>query len=238
VPLPAFALTLADFVRNGGCGANVTLPFKEEAFALMAACSERAQLARSVNTIVVKGVDDYFGDNTDGIGLLRDFARQKVLVAGARVLVLGAGGAARGILPILLQQSPEEVLIANRTLSKAEQIVTDYAILKKMRAGDLTQLLHEGTFAIVINATSMGLTSAFPTLPTQIINRDTFCYDLMYAAQQFTPFLQWAVNQNPGRFSDGLGMLVEQAAESFFLWRGVRPDTAPVLAALNAKLGR
>jgi shikimate dehydrogenase len=235
VPLTDFSAVLNDFVLHEGRGANVTLPFKEQAFALMDACSERAALARSVNTIVVNGLGHYFGDNTDGIGLIRDFQRLGVVISGGRWLILGAGGATRGILPVLLQQQPQEIVLANRTREKAAQLAHEYATLGEIHAIDFGDLTHQKPFSGIVHATSAGLTGQFLQLPSTLLSSQTFCYDLMYAAKP-TPFLDWARTHLAEHTSDGLGMLVEQAAESFFVWTSVHPDTLQVLVALRQHL--
>lgn len=227
-----FAGGLRDFALQSGRGTNVTLPFKEQAFALMRGCSERARLAKSVNTITINGVDDYFGDNTDGVGLLRDLERLNVTVARQRWLILGAGGATRGILPALLQQQPTEIVIANRTRAKAEELVATYSGLGTLAAYDYAELAQQQPFAGIIHATSAGLTGELPALPANILTPQTFCYDLMYAKTP-TLFLTWAQGQGIAQLSDGLGMLVAQAAESFFIWRGVLPETSQVLTSLR-----
>ncbi len=230
-PLDGFGVTVHDFIAAGGRGANVTVPFKLEAFALAAQRSARAQAAGAVNTLKF---DDgrIFGDNTDGVGLVRDIvANAGVAVAGARVLLLGAGGAARGVILPLLEQLPAEIVIANRTLAKAEALVEQFAhaALSAARFDALS-----GDFDIVINATSASLSAELPPVPASVYAATTFAYDMMYGAAP-TVFMQEAASHG-ARVCDGLGMLVEQAAESFFVWRGVRPDTAPVRQWLREQL--
>ncbi len=232
-PLDAFDVTVRGFIEAGGRGANVTVPFKLEAFALAGERSPRAQAAGAVNTL---RFDDgrIFGDNTDGVGLVRDIAvNAGISMAGARVLLLGAGGAARGVILPLLEQQPAQITIANRTLARADELVAQFA----HAGGTLTSAqFHElsGTFDIVINATSASLSAELPPVPASTFSAATFAYDMMYGAAP-TVFMQMAATRG-ARVCDGLGMLVEQAAEAFLVWRGVRPDTAPVRQWLREQL--
>ncbi len=256
-PLDGFEAAVRDFIAAGGRGANVTVPFKLEAFALADRLSERATAAGAVNTLRFDREDgrvSIVGDNTDGVGLVRDIvANAGVAVAGARVLLLGAGGAARGVILPLLAESPAQLVIANRTLARAEELVVQFAEaasssvsastatatlasasasavqLSASRFEDLT-----GRFDIVINATSASLSSELPPVPASVFAAGGFAYDMMYGAQP-TVFMQMAA-QAGAHVRDGLGMLVEQAAESFHVWRGVRPDTMPVYRELRAQL--
>ncbi len=232
-PLDGFEASVRDFIAGGGCGANVTVPFKLEAFALADELSRRAQAVGAVNTLKFSGGRIY-GDNTDGVGLVRDIVTNAgVAVAGSRVLLLGAGGAARGVILPLLEQQPERIVIANRTLSKADELVAQFAQgdspLSAARFGDL----HD-RFDIVINATSASLSAELPPVPASAFSSATFAYDMMYGAAP-TVFLQMAAAHG-AQVRDGLGMLVEQAAESFLIWRGVRPDTLPVYQWLREQL--
>jgi len=223
-PLDAFAPAVERFRLSGGKGLNVTLPFKHEAFQLCARRSERALLAQAVNTI---RFDDSYGDNTDGIGLIRDFSQNvKLPLNGKSVLLLGAGGAAQGVVGALLEAGVARLVIANRTVAKAKALAARFP---GASACGYDALGSEG-FDIVINATSAGLAGAAPPLPDGMLNKSTLAYDMVYGRD--TPFLA-AARKAGARASDGLGMLVEQAAESFFLWRGVRPATQPVLAKLR-----
>lgn len=223
-PLGGFAGAVAAFRASGGKGLNVTLPFKEEAFALCSEVSERARLARAVNTLMfTKGV---FGDNTDGIGLVRDLAGNlQVDPKGKRVLLMGAGGAAQGLVPALLAAGATELVIANRDMERAQALAGRFPGLKASGYGALAR-----GFDIVVNATSAGLQGAAPPLPAGILGPGVLAYETVYGRD--TPFLA-AARAAGARVCDGLGMLVEQAAESFFLWRGVRPATAPVLERLR-----
>jgi shikimate dehydrogenase len=231
-PLDGFAETVAAFRASGGRGLNITVPFKEQAFALATECSSRAQAARAVNTLCFEE-DRIFGDNTDGVGLVRDITLNRHYALSARrILLLGAGGAARGIIAPLLESEPQTLTIANRTMAKAEALARQFA--PALRPSTYAALAGQ-QFDVIINATSASLAGQLPPLPSGVFSADSLAYDLMYGKGE-TPFLQLARDQGAGQCVDGLGMLVEQAAESFFIWRGVRPQTLPVLDALRAAL--
>ena len=227
---PGFARTF--FLE--GDGANVTVPFKEQAFRLADELTERARRAGAVNTL--KKLDDgrLLGDNTDGIGLVRDLKDNAGLsLTGKRILLLGAGGAVRGVLEPLLAERPGALVIANRTLAKAEQLAAEFAELGPVSASPFEDL--QGPFDLIINGTSASLAGELPPLADDLVRAgETFCYDMMYGAST-TPFCGWAARLG-AQTRDGLGMLVEQAAAAFELWRGVRPDSAPVLASLREQL--
>jgi len=221
-----------EFWRRGGKGLNVTVPHKISASGMVRAMSKRAERAGAVNTLFFDQ-DGITGDNTDGAGLVRDLtANLKVEIRGARILLVGSGGAARGVIAPLLDASPELILIGGRTASAAENLARQFGSIGPVQACDLAALAHGG-FDIIINATSAGLVGEVPALPANVIHPDTFCYDMSYA-RSGTAFLEWARQRGVKRAAQGWGMLVEQAAESFELWRGVRPPTEPVLAALRA----
>jgi shikimate dehydrogenase len=226
-PLDAFAATVESFRAGGGRGANVTLPFKEEAFRLAAASSHRARSAGAVNTLRFDA-DGMHGDNTDGIGLVRDIRdRLGCLLAGARVLLLGAGGAARGVVLPILQEGPARFVIANRTKERALSLAAGFgAPVEGAGLEDVSE-----PFDVVINATSASIAGEPVALPRGTYAEGALAYDMMYGRQD-TPFMAAARNQG-AHVADGLGMLVEQAAESFFVWRGVRPQTRPVLEKLR-----
>jgi len=228
-PRDGFVDTANAFRKNGGRGLNVTLPFKGEAFRYAAFLSERASTAQAVNTLKFKqGV--IFGDNTDGAGLVCDLLHNLGCeIAGRRLLVLGAGGAARGVIAPLLGQLPAQFVLANRNLDKARQLAREFA--GRLDASSYSELAG-GRFDIVINATSASLANALPPLPVDVFGSNALAYDMMYGKGE-TPFLAFARATGAARCADGLGMLVEQAAESFLVWRGVRPDTAPVLQLLR-----
>lgn len=230
-PLDGFGATVGQLIAAGYKGANVTVPFKLEAAALAGTLSERARAAGAVNTLSFSDAG-IGGDNTDGAGLVNDIVRNAgVDIAGRRVLLLGAGGAARGALLPLLQQRPRELVIANRTAATADALAATFgAHGVPVSACEFAALA--GRFDIVVNATSASLAGALPPLPPAIFGAGTLALDMMYAAEP-TPFMQFA-SAHGATARDGLGMLVEQAAEAFFVWRGVRPETAAVLAAMRA----
>ncbi|MDR1662614.1 MAG: shikimate dehydrogenase [Azoarcus sp.] len=236
-PLDGFSDTVQTFRAGGGRGLNVTVPFKLEACMLATRLTARAEAAGAVNTLTFNG-DIIVGDNTDGVGLVRDLIVNLACPpAGRRVLLLGAGGAARGVILPLLQAKPSVLTIANRTVSRARDLraaFVDHVGQALFTAGGFEDL--EGwEFDIVINATSASLENETPPLPDDIFAPGAFAYDMMYSAGD-TPFLAAARAMGVTRLADGLGMLVEQAAESFALWRGVRPNSASVLSKLRRKL--
>ena len=232
-PVGGFAAAVAAFRTSGGKGANVTLPFKEDAYAFSSELSERARAARAVNTLLFSN-SAVLGDNTDGCGLTRDLTLNRGFsIPGRRVLLLGAGGAARGVLLPLLEERPAALVIASRTIEKARQLVE---LLPGRRDEAVSVCGYDGlggeSFDLVINATSAGLTNMALPLPPRLFSPGSLAYEMMYGRE--TAFMRQARADGAARISDGLGMLVEQAAESFFLWRGVRPLTAPVLSELRA----
>lgn len=233
-PLDDFAgYARAFFVE--GRGGNVTVPFKEEAYRLADELSERARRAGAVNTL--KKLEDgrLLGDNTDGAGLVRDLRVNAGLeLADKRILLLGAGGAVRGVLEPLLAERPQSLIIANRTVEKAEQLAREFADLGPVAAAGFDWLSEP--VDLIINGTSASLAGELPPIDASLIQPGhTVCYDMMYGKQQ-TAFNRWAAEQGAARCIDGLGMLVEQAAEAFFVWRGVRPQSAAVLAELRSQL--
>ncbi|WP_416885174.1 shikimate dehydrogenase [Marinospirillum sp.] len=234
-PLDDFEGCASAFFAAGGCGANVTVPFKLDALVFCDQLSQRARLAGAVNTLWKDAQGQMHGDNTDGIGLVRDITQQLgVNLAGQRVLLLGAGGAARGAIEPLLKAGVRHLTIANRTLSKAQQLITLFHGVESpagRQASSWEGLMGE-QFDLVINATSASLQGELPPLPEDLFAPQSLAYDMMYAAQP-TPFMRWAHQQGAARVADGLGMLVEQAAEAFFLWRGVRPPTAELVHSLR-----
>jgi len=229
-PLDAFPQTLSDFFAAGGRGANVTLPFKQQAWSLADALSDRARVSGAVNTLHKKSDGTLFGDNTDGIGLLSDLQRLDMIQSGDRVLLAGAGGAARGvILPLLAAGC--SLTIVNRTASRAEQLAEQFAEYGGIRAVSAEQLAGE-SFDLIINATSSSVTGEIPALPAALIGQQVRCYDMFYQTG-LTPFLAWCQQQGAEQLADGLGMLVGQAAHAFSLWHGVLPEIAPVIATLR-----
>jgi shikimate dehydrogenase len=223
----AFEGIVRDFFDDGGRGLNVTLPHKEAAARLADRLTGRARLAGAVNTLARQPDGTLLGDNTDGAGLMADLARLGIAVRGARVLVLGAGGATRGILGPLLEAQPAQLVVANRTAARATALAAAFAGVQGCGYDGLASLVAAGPFGLVIHATSLGLQGEVPPLPHGVIGPASVAYDLGYGAGD-TPFVRWARAQGVTRAEQGLGMLIEQAAESFLLWRGVRPDTAPL----------
>lgn len=232
VEVGEFADAVAAFFAAGGRGLNITLPFKLEALQVADVLTDRARVAGAVNTLALQQ-GRLLGDNTDGAGLVNDI--RDVLgwhIRGRRLLILGSGGAVRGVLQPLLAQRPAELVIANRTLDRAKQLAVEFRGQGPVDAcsfGDLTGR----QFDLVINGTSASLTGDLPPLPDNLLADGACCYDMMYA-DRATVFMRWASQHGASRCADGLGMLVGQAAESFYLWRGVRPRVQPVLNALRA----
>lgn len=234
-PLDGFAAAVAQFRAQGGRGMNITVPFKEEAWQLADRLTERARLAGAVNTFVFGG--DVQGDNTDGAGLVRDLEVLGARLAGARVLLLGAGGAARGVILPLIDAGVARLFIANRTADKARALQAHFAghDARGVLAAGGWQEAADAPYDVVINATSASLSDEAPPLPPGLYAPDSLAYDMVYG-RGLTAYLKQARDQGAARLADGLGMLVEQAAEAFALWRGVRPDTAAVRATLRAAL--
>ncbi|WP_077339612.1 shikimate dehydrogenase [Pseudocolwellia agarivorans] len=232
--LGEFEQTVKLFIKEGGKGANVTAPFKEEAMAMCDELSEHAQFSGAVNTLTFKN-DKIYGDTTDGVGLVNDLLSHNVELENSRILLLGAGGASKGVVLPLLNQKPKHLTIANRTVSKAETIAQQYANqpITAMSFEDA----NKQEFDLIINATSAGLSGNGVPISETLISNNTACYDMTYG-KSLTPFLQMATKQNAKQIIDGLGMLVGQAAESFYLWRGVRPETSKVLNELRKELSQ
>ena len=229
-----FARAVAEFRAAGGKGLNVTLPFKEEAWELATARTARAERARAVNTLWFDVAGAIHGDNTDGVGLVRDLrVNHGVDIRGRRVLLLGAGGAARGVVGPLLDELPQRLTVANRTASRAVDLAREFQEGAGL-AGCGLDALTGHRFDLIINATSASLRGEVPSVPPGILAADGWCYDMMYGDRP-TAFVGWGWTQGAAGSVDGLGMLVEQAAESFYIWRGVRPDTVPVIAALRSE---
>lgn len=228
-----FAGAVEEFHKAGGRGLNVTVPFKQEAWALAEERSPRAELAGAVNTILFDREGRCCGDNTDGVGFVRDHLyNQGGSIEGHRILVLGAGGAVRGVLGPLLEKHPAQLVIANRTPVKARELKALFARLGEIETYSFAALAGL-EFDLIINGTAASLKGELPSLPENILARSGWCYDMMYATEP-TPFVRWGCAHGAEKSIDGLGMLVEQAAEAFFLWRGVRPATAPVIERLRA----
>ena len=228
-----FSQAVGNFDASGGKGLNITVPFKQEAWELVNERSERAERAGAVNTIRF-GDGKLFGDNTDGIGLVNDLLNNQIEIRDRRVLLMGAGGAARGVLAPLLEQHPAQLVIANRTAEKARDLAAAFGDLGPVE-GCGFEALQNKQFDVVINATAASLQGELPPLPDALLAVDACCYDMMYGSEP-TPFMQWATQHGARQVLDGLGMLVEQAAESFYVWRGVRPETRPVIEQLRKEL--
>lgn len=234
VDVGGFSQAVGQFDAAGGKGLNVTVPFKQEAWQRVTERSERAERAGAVNTIKFDG-NKLIGDNTDGVGLVNDLTiNNHIEIKGKRILLMGAGGAARGVLAPLLAQQPALLVIANRTIDKAVELATAFADLGNIKGTGYDDLADQ-QFDIIINATAASLQGQLPNMPDTVIAADACCYDMMYGAEP-TTFMQWAAEHGAAKVLDGLGMLVEQAAESFFIWLGVRPDSLTVINALRAEL--
>lgn len=234
VEIGAFEQAINNLKENGGKGCNVTAPFKGDAFSMANQLSERAQLAEAVNTLTLCADGSILGDNTDGPGLVIDLENQNAPIKGKRILLIGAGGAARGVIKPLLQCEPEQLVICNRTYSKAQVLVEKFSIYGPIKAIEAEQLSQDG-YDLVINSSSSSLTNELPPVPACIFNANTFAYDMSYKAID-TTFVSWAKEQGCATVIDGLGMLVGQAAESFYVWHGKRPNIIPVLEELRAQL--
>lgn len=236
IPLDGFAQGVRDFIAEGGRGCNITVPFKFEAPALASVCSERVRLAGAANVLSFAADGSIHADNTDGLGLVADITRNAGLaLAGRDVLLVGAGGAAAGVLGPLLQAGVRHITVANRTLARAQALVQAHAGLASLQKAELLALTPqalEANFDLIINATASSLAGDAVPVPAHVLRPGSMAYDMMYgpAAQGF---LDWA-RQHGAVPRDGLGMLVEQAAEAFALWRGVRPPSAQVLKELQA----
>lgn len=226
IELGQFDEKVRAFFAEKGSGINVTVPFKEDAFRFADKHTERALRAGAVNTLKKLEDGTILADNTDGVGLVRDLmVNHGIELKNQRILIVGAGGAVRGVLQPLLEQGPAEIVIANRTVSKAEQLAADFSELGNLSACGFAEV--QGSFSIIINGTSASLSGELPPLPSSIFQENSITYDMMYGSG-LTVFNQWAQDHGVQKTIDGLGMLVEQAAEAFVLWRAVRPDTAEV----------
>jgi len=234
VDLGGFTQAVGNFVASGGKGLNITVPFKQEAWALVNQRSERAERAGAVNTIKIED-DQLYGDNTDGVGLVNDLtSNHGIELKDKNILLMGAGGAARGVLVPLLKENPSSLFIANRTPDKAKDLAEDFSNTGNIEGGGYESLTDK-KFDVVINATAASLQGELPPLPDTLLNNNASCYDMMYSAKP-TPFMKWATEHNAKNVLDGLGMLVEQAAESFYIWRDVKPETQQVINRLRNEL--
>ena len=232
VPAEQFLSVVETFFAKGGTGLNCTIPLKELAWVFAEHKTERAQLAKAVNTLALQADGSILGDNTDGVGLITDLmSNHDIKLADRKVLILGAGGATRGIIRLLFEQSVKSIVIANRTLEKAIDLAAEFVSVGNM-IGCGFEVLAGQQFDLIINATATSLTGQLPPLPANILAEKGVCYDLAYSNEP-TTFVRWGQDNNAVKSLDGLGMLVEQAAEAFFIWRGVRPRTEPVIKLLN-----
>jgi shikimate dehydrogenase len=234
VPPAKFRRHVMHFFLHGGRGLNVTLPHKVAAAGLANELTPRAERAGAVNTLMIQNENEILGDNTDGEGLVRDLQDNcGVTVGGTRILILGAGGAARGVLAPLLELQPSEIVIANRTAARASTLAREFAELGNLIGCGFDSALLTDNFDLIINATAASTEGDVPVVAATLVSKRTTCYDLAYSKEK-TPFVRWAESHGCARALQGWGMLVEQAAESFSVWRGIRPQTAPVLQALIA----
>ncbi len=235
VPEGKFAQAARQFFKNGGRGLNITVPFKVDAYEFADVLSIRAREAGAVNTLALQDDGEIYGDNTDGVGLVRDMHDNLGWdLQNKRILLLGAGGAVRGVLGPLLRQNPSHVVISNRTVERAQTLARQFGSDGKVRACSF-ESLRSNQYDLVINGTSASMEGELPPLPDQLLSDEACCYDMMYSAEP-TPFMRWAAAEAAWAVSDGLGMLVEQAAESFCIWRGVRPETREVIDTIRDSL--
>lgn len=236
-PVDAFAESFNEFLQQQGKGANITVPFKQDAYERAESLTPRAQRAGAVNTLWQDEQGVVYGDTTDGVGLVRDLTQnQQLNLKGKRILILGAGGAVRGVIEPILAEQPVQLVIANRTVSKAEQLAelfTDFGAISGCGFADLAGQ----QFDVVVNGTAASLAGDLPPLPDGLLAEGAACYDMMYS-KEITVFNQWALDHGATKAIDGLGMLVEQAAESFNIWRGVQPKTDLVMAQLREALNQ
>ena len=235
VDVGGFDQAVGNFFANGGKGLNVTVPFKREAWELADELGAEAKRAGAVNTLLMNSRGQLVGRNTDGIGLVRDLLQNhKISIANKRVLLIGAGGAARGVLQPLLDEKPATLMIVNRTAGRAHDLAEHFSKLGDVRGAGFDDL-GDQSFDLIINASAASLQGEVPPLPNTVCAKGCWCYDMMYSTEP-TPFVRWGEQQGASKSVDGLGMLVEQAAESFFYWREVRPETAPVIQSIRLTL--
>lgn len=234
VPAEQFQAAVEAFFAAGGKGLNCTVPLKELAWSYADHKTERAQLSKAVNTLSLQPDGAILGDNTDGIGLVTDLTTNHgIALSGARILILGAGGASRGIILPILEKSPKTLVIANRTKDKAVKLAAEFHGKGPVTGCGFDDLANR-QFDLILNATSASLSGQLPPLPTGLLAAGGMCYDLAYGNEP-TAFVRWGQDNHAAKSLDGLGMLVEQAAEAFFIWRGVRPKTRPVIELLNSE---
>ncbi len=234
VELGEFPSAVVTFHSAGGKGLNITVPFKQEAWQLAKLRTARAERAGAVNTLWWNEQGELTGDTTDGVGLVHDLRNNHgVKFAAMRILLLGAGGAARGVVEPLLAELPQSLVIANRTVAKADELAAHFNQLGPI-SGCGFDALYDQQFDLVINATAAGLSGAVPLIPKSVFAKNAWAYDMMYATEP-TAFVRWSLQVGAAQARDGLGMLVEQAAEAFWIWRGVRPETGPVIEWLRKR---
>lgn len=229
-PLNGFTSRVREFFEQGGKGLNVTVPFKEEAWSLCQSLSDRGQLAGAVNTLYLNSDGQICGDNTDGVGLVNDLKQTGFSFAGKKILIIGAGGAVRGVIQPILNEMPTSLTITNRTKAKADslaEVFSEHGLVVSEEMGCVN-----GPFDLVINGTSASLAGALPAISSDVFTPSTVVYDMMYA-KEGTVFNRWAAQQGAAEIYDGLGMLVEQAAEAFYIWRRCRPNTQRVVKLLR-----
>ena len=232
VPINEFASYVKLFSSQGGKGLNITVPFKEDAYSLCTTLTDRAEISGSVNTLRFDDDMNICGDTTDGQGLLNDLvANHNIRLEDKSILILGAGGTVKSILERLLEQKTKEIIIVNRTISRAKDLEKKFGKKNCVRAYSYNDLPNH-SFDIIINGTSLSLSAEIPPISKTNINENTFCYDLMYSDKE-TAFTKWAIENGALKATDGLGMLVEQAAESFMFWHGTKPDTMPIIKVLR-----
>ena len=230
----AFAAGIAALQQQGFRGLNVTVPFKREAWELCNSLSSRARIAGAVNTLCLQSDGTIHGDNTDGVGLVRDLVDNlKIEIKQRNILILGAGGAVRGVLEPLLAQSPARITVANRSVDKARALALDFTSVGNIEVVAYNQI-EPGGYHLIINATAAGLSNQIPPVSAAVLEGTGVCYDMMYNLKAPTAFVEWSIANGMKRSHDGLGMLVEQAAEAFHLWRGVRPATRLLLSSLRS----
>lgn len=234
VPAESFDSAVSEFFKQGGKGLNCTVPLKQLAWQRADILSERAQFSKAVNTLVLQENGHLLGDNTDGIGLVADLTiNHAISLLNSRILILGAGGASRGIIGPLMEKSPAHIVIANRTVEKAITLSHEFSQLGEIK-GCAYNEIKNNEFDLILNATSASLTGKLPPLTDNLLAKNGSCYDLAYGNQP-TAFVKWGLAHQAEKSLDGLGMLVEQAAEAFCIWRGVRPETKEIIALLNSE---
>ena len=234
VPAEYFEQAIKSFFKQGGKGLNCTVPLKELAWQQADSLSQRAQFSKAVNTLVLQEDGSILGDNTDGLGLVADLTtNHSISLLNSRILILGAGGASRGIISPLMEKSPKQLVIVNRTVNKAITLSREFSQLGDIKGYSYDDIKND-QFDLILNATSASLSGELPPLPDNILAQKGFCYDLAYGNKP-TAFVNWGLAHNAEKSLDGLGMLVEQAAEAFYIWRGIRPETRQIIDLLNSE---